>query len=85
MQFGDLEILSGVDLCANAGEIVGLMGANGVGNSTLLRVCAGLLLPFRSRKRRGEVPRGARVRILEVQRDAETTQSSGLKLDREVP
>jgi ABC-type histidine transport system ATPase subunit len=28
MNFGDLEILSGVDLCANLGEVVGLMGAN---------------------------------------------------------
>ena len=45
MKFGDLEILSGVDLCANLGEVVGLMGANGAGKSTLLRVCAGLLLP----------------------------------------
>jgi ABC-type multidrug transport system ATPase subunit len=45
MKFGDLEILSGVDLCASAGEVVGLMGANGVGKSTLLRICAGLLLP----------------------------------------
>ena len=44
-QFGDLEILSGVDLCASTGEVVGLMGANGVGKSTLLRICAGLLLP----------------------------------------
>jgi ABC-2 type transport system ATP-binding protein len=45
MRFGDLEILSGVDLCANPGEVVGLMGANGSGKSTLLRLCAGLLLP----------------------------------------
>jgi iron complex transport system ATP-binding protein len=45
MKFGDLEILSAVDLCASAGEVVGLMGAGGVGKSTLLRICAGLLLP----------------------------------------
>jgi ABC-2 type transport system ATP-binding protein len=45
MKFGDLEILSRVDLRADCGEIVGLMGANGAGKSTLLRVCAGLLLP----------------------------------------
>jgi ABC-2 type transport system ATP-binding protein len=45
MEFGDLEILSGVDLCANLGEVVGLMGANGSGKSTLLRLSAGLLLP----------------------------------------
>lgn len=45
MRFGDLEILSGVDLSADLGEVVGLMGANGSGKSTLLRLCAGLLLP----------------------------------------
>ncbi len=46
----DVDILSGVDLYLNPGEIVTVAGPNGAGKSTLLKVMFGLLRP-----RTGEV------------------------------
>lgn len=43
----DLDILQGVSLAAAAGRITALLGANGVGKSTLLKVVAGFLRPSR--------------------------------------
>jgi heme ABC exporter ATP-binding subunit CcmA len=40
---GRYPALSGVDLQVWPGEIVGVLGANGAGKTSLLRVCAGLL------------------------------------------
>jgi branched-chain amino acid transport system ATP-binding protein/neutral amino acid transport system ATP-binding protein len=39
------EILKGVDLTVDKGEIVGIIGPNGAGKSTLLKTVAGLLRP----------------------------------------
>ena len=42
---GDRSVLSGVDVAAGPGELVGLLGPNGAGKTTLLRALAGLLAP----------------------------------------
>lgn len=42
---GDFWALKNINFEINAGEAVGLMGANGQGKSTLLRLIAGVLLP----------------------------------------
>jgi branched-chain amino acid transport system ATP-binding protein len=41
--YGDIPVLQGVDLTVNEGEIVGLLGANGVGKTTLLKTISGLV------------------------------------------
>lgn len=43
VSLGDRPVLSGVDVAAGAGELVGLLGPNGAGKTTLLRSLAGLL------------------------------------------
>jgi ATPase subunit of ABC transporter with duplicated ATPase domains len=47
LALGSRHILEGVDLAVDPGQRVGLVGPNGVGKSTLLRVVAGLLQPDR--------------------------------------
>lgn len=41
--YGSIQVLHGVDLTVRAGEVVALLGPNGGGKSTTLRVAAGLL------------------------------------------
>ncbi|MEU8224318.1 ATP-binding cassette domain-containing protein [Kribbella sp. NPDC048915] len=55
-RYGRRRILTDVDLHLNAGELVALVGANGSGKSTVLRLMAGL-----SRPSAGTVRRTARV------------------------
>lgn len=45
MTYAERQILSGVDLTVNRGEIVTLIGLNGSGKSTLARILLGLLKP----------------------------------------
>ncbi|MET8149892.1 ATP-binding cassette domain-containing protein [Actinoplanes sp. NPDC049668] len=44
-RYGRRTVLNGVDLSVHAGEVVAMIGANGSGKSTMLRICAGLLSP----------------------------------------
>ena len=48
--YGDLEVIKGVDLQANRGDVISMIGSSGSGKSTLLR-CANLL----------EIPQGGDV------------------------
>ena len=50
------EILKGVDLRAEAGEIVSVIGPNGAGKSTLLKAVAGILRPHRGAVRLRDMP-----------------------------
>ncbi|KAB8196065.1 ATP-binding cassette domain-containing protein [Nonomuraea phyllanthi] len=41
-RYGDREVLRGVDLTVRAGQVLGLLGANGAGKTTMVSICAGL-------------------------------------------
>jgi branched-chain amino acid transport system ATP-binding protein len=43
--YGPIEVLHGVDLAVQAGQVVALLGPNGGGKSTTVKVAAGLLPP----------------------------------------
>ena len=45
--YGDVTVLKGVSLTVQPGQAVALVGANGVGKSTLLRTISGLVRPTR--------------------------------------
>ena len=47
--YGEISILQGVDLTVGAGEIVAVLGPNGVGKTTLMRTLAGALKCQRGR------------------------------------
>ena len=44
--YGSLEVVRGISLHVCAGEIVGLLGANGAGKSSLLKALVGLVTPW---------------------------------------
>ena len=41
--FGPVEVLHGVELFINPGEVIGLLGENGAGKSTLMNIVSGSL------------------------------------------
>ena len=43
--YGGIEVLHGIDLAVHGGEVVALLGANGAGKSTTVKVAAGVLRP----------------------------------------
>jgi len=45
VRFGEVEAVSGIDLVANAGQATALLGRNGAGKSTTMRVLAGVVPP----------------------------------------
>jgi branched-chain amino acid transport system ATP-binding protein len=45
--YGATEILRGIDLAVNEGEIVAVLGSNGAGKSTLNRTISGVVRPWR--------------------------------------
>jgi len=47
--YGDVQVLWGVDLVIQEGQIASLIGSNGAGKSTLLRTISGLLTPTAGR------------------------------------
>lgn len=44
-RYGKKHVLKDVDLVFHAGEVVAIIGANGCGKSTLMKICAGLVSP----------------------------------------
>ena len=60
-RFGEREVVQNVSLTVRAGEVVALMGRNGVGKTTLLRMLLGELTPDAGRVRRALEDRAARV------------------------
>ena len=58
--YGDLEVLRGIDLSINQGEIVCVIGPSGCGKSTLLRLLGGLEQPTQGQVLQvGEPPAGS--------------------------
>jgi len=62
--YGGHSVLEGVDFRVEAGDFVGIMGPNGGGKTTLLKVLLGLLKPQQGRARvLGHRPGGAAARL----------------------
>lgn len=47
MSFGRVDVLKGIDLAVNRGEVVALVGDNGAGKSTIIKVMTGVHRPTR--------------------------------------
>jgi ribose transport system ATP-binding protein len=59
-QFGGVPVLAQAWLQVRAGEAVGLVGANGAGKTTILRIAAGLVMPDAGMVRISELSDGLR-------------------------
>ncbi|MFI6303531.1 ABC-F family ATP-binding cassette domain-containing protein [Amycolatopsis thailandensis] len=79
LSFGGRPVLSGVDLVAAAGDRVALVGENGRGKTTLLRVLAGELAPDQ-----GEVHRSGSVGVAGQQIPLGATDTVGALIDLEL-
>ncbi|MEU3885199.1 ABC transporter ATP-binding protein [Streptomyces sp. NPDC029041] len=47
--YGRRRVLNGVDLVVRVGEVAAIVGSNGAGKSSMLKICAGLLAPDKGR------------------------------------
>lgn len=56
--YGGTPVISGVDLEVRAGDVLGIVGANGCGKTTLFRGLLGLIPPLAGRVARGKVAIG---------------------------
>jgi len=74
LAFGDRPLLDGAQLAVRTGERVGLIGRNGTGKSTLLRVIAGL-----TQLDDGEIQRRDSLRITFVEQEPELPLSPTLR------
>lgn len=70
-KFGNLEVLKGIDLTAEQGQVVAILGSSGSGKTTLLR-CLNFL----------EIPEEGRIKIGDVCIDAQDYSSRELNLLR---
>jgi branched-chain amino acid transport system ATP-binding protein len=56
VKYGNIEVLHGLDLRVNEGEIVTILGANGAGKSTTLLTLSGLVKPSEGSVALGDLP-----------------------------
>ncbi len=67
-RFGAVHALKGLSLTVEAGEVLGLLGHNGAGKSTMMKLVLGILAPTAGRVSvLGEDPRGHQARNLRLQ------------------
>ncbi|WP_018232339.1 ABC transporter ATP-binding protein [Thioalkalivibrio thiocyanodenitrificans] len=67
-RFGAVQALKGLSLTVEAGEVLGLLGHNGAGKSTMMKLVLGILAPTAGRVSvLGEDPRGHHARNLRLQ------------------
>ncbi len=67
-RFGAVQALKGLSLTVEAGEVLGLLGHNGAGKSTMMKLVLGILAPTSGRVSvLGEDPRGHQARNLRLQ------------------